>query len=155
MIMVSGEASWRSFYWKYAKIVRKCRDLSPGFYNQLERSIDSAASHYKSDFHAWCSLTDVEMLLQILLLPHSRVLVYCGGYHAANITKFLKKEAGFVPIYEYNYRRDQLSMNELDQNHLWPLEYAPHEPDAPRSIYKKKGVVQRFTQFFTGLLGRK
>ncbi len=113
MVFNAGESAWRNFYRYYVALNKKCEGLNE----------DNA---WPERFEHYNLLTDVEMLLHILSLSHSRIIVYCGGNHGARITQFLKEKAGYVDIYEYNAGKSyRVTKTEMSQDHLWPLEYSP------------------------------
>ena len=142
MICNAGQSSWRSYYDLYQK------------------TFDKGYSY--PDFWDLAKIADVEMLLHVLALPHSHVIVYCGGWHAGNIAQFLKEKAGYTVVYAYNAglrKRRSRSKREMNQEHLWPLEYVPCdlplEPQQPQQPKKRRGLLGAFSGFFKGLLGRK
>ncbi len=124
MIFNAGESAWRNYYEYYCEMNKKSEELTWWNY----------CWNYDIYNENWYALADVEMLLHILSLSQSRIIVYCGGWHGAHLTQFLKEKAGFVDIYGYETGPVELwtYKREIDCDHLWPLEYSPVDL-APKS----------------------
>ncbi len=146
MILNSGEKAWRRFYDSYDRTMKACEGVT----------LDTVFDNDKAFLNV-CRLADVEMLMHILSLPHSRIIVYCGARHGANIVQYLKERAGYGSMYEYN--ADPIiddaddCEGEMNSQHLWPLKYASLEHCAPNTSPESRGMWYRLVGFFSGYCG--
>ncbi len=148
LILNAGKSTWRNYYELYDKTINVFTKKVPYLDDQYWRW------EYRGDNH-FHALADVEMLKHILSLPQSHVIVYCGGWHGANIARFLREKAGFENIYEHGvttFTEGQGRRDEIEPDHLWPLTYSSQMADYQAFNGPKPGLLKKVSGFFGGIM---
>ncbi len=94
IILNTGEEGWAAFEKLYHATSQELKD---GFTDPYMRGEDFRRPLAKN-YPAFCAITDIEMLSNILASTKPHVIVYAGFWHSRNIVRFLR-DRGFISIF--------------------------------------------------------
>ncbi len=110
IIANSGDVAWQ----EYEKYHKKTVQNLQAYFNPLYLHGTTFHRNELRKLHAWCALTDIEMLSYILSSNKPHIIVYAGGWHSRNIAAFLENNLKLKRVYSAHDGGYELYQGHLD-----------------------------------------